>query len=57
MASNQHYHIKPGKIGNFLIDTYYNIEYEVVSAYKKIEHAFVERFLEADDEPNDHNDH
>lgn len=57
MASNQHYHIKPGKIGNFLIDTYYNIEYEVVSAYKKIEHAFVERFLEADDEPTSHNNH
>lgn len=46
------YHIKPGKIGNFFIDTYYGIEYRVVSTYKKIETAFVERFLEeTDDEP------
>lgn len=51
------YKIKPGKIGNFLIGTYYDIEDCVVSAYKKIENAFVGRFLEkADDEPkkNDH---
>ena len=35
-----HYRIKPGKIGNFLINTYYDIEYDVVSTYKKIEKAF-----------------
>ena len=47
------YKIKPGRIGNFLINTYYDIEYTVVSTYKKIEHAFVDRFLEkVDGEPN-----
>ncbi len=40
------YKIKPGRIGNFFINTYYDIEYTVVSTYKKIEHAFVEHFLE-----------
>lgn len=46
------YHIKPGKLGNALIDTYYNIENGVVGTYKKIEAAFVDRFLEkVDDEP------
>ena len=53
-----HYRIKPGKIGNFLINIYYDIEYDVVSTYKKIEMAFVERFLEiVDVEPKEHNDH
>lgn len=53
-----HYRIKPGKIGNFLINTYYDIEYDVVNTYKKIEKAFVDRFLEkVDDEPKEHNDH
>ena len=36
-----HYRIKPGKIGNFLINIYYDIEYDVVSTYKKIEKAFL----------------
>lgn len=51
------YRIKPGKIGNALIDTYYKIEDSVVGtykkieagavgSYKKIETAFVDRFLE-----------
>lgn len=40
------YRIKPGKLGNFLIDTYYKIEDGVVGSYKKIETAFVDRFLE-----------
>lgn len=40
------YKIKPGKVGNALIDTYYKIEDGVVGAYKKIETAFVNRFLE-----------
>ena len=53
-----HYRIKPGKIGNFFINTYYDIEYSVVSTYKKIEHAFVERFLEkVDNEPKKNRNH
>lgn len=44
------YHIKPGKIGNFLIDAYYKIEDSVVGTYKKIENAFVDRFLEKTDD-------
>ena len=65
------YRIKPGKIGNALIDTYYKIENGVVGTYqkiedgavgtyKKIETAFVDRFLEkVDDEPqeNKNNNH
>ena len=39
------YHIKPGKEGNALIDT-----------YKKIETAFVDHFLEKADEPEEKND-
>ena len=61
------YHIKPGKVGNALIDTYYKIEKgvvgtyskienSVVSIYKKIETAFVDRFLEKTDEPEEKND-
>ena len=52
------YKIKPGRIGNFLIGTYYDIEDHVVSTYKKIETAFVDRFLEkVDDEPKNNNNH
>lgn len=67
------YRIKPGKLGNALINAYYKIEDGVVGTYKriedgavgtykKIETAFVDRFLEqVDDEPetkdNDHNNH
>lgn len=47
------YHIKPGKIGNALIDTYYKIEDGVVGTYKKIETAFVDRFLEKTDDSKD----
>ena len=51
------YRIKPGKIGNALIDAYYKIEDGVVGTYKKIETAFVDRFLEkVDDEPENKND-
>ena len=50
------YHIKPGKLGNALIDTYYKIEDSVVGTYKKIETAFVDRFLEKkDDVPTNKN--
>ena len=61
------YRIKPGKIGNALIDTYYKIEDSVVGTYykiedgvvgtyKKIENAFVDRFLEkTDDGPETQN--
>lgn len=47
------YHIKPGKVGNALIDTYYKIENGVVDTYKKVETAFVDRFLEKADEPEE----
>jgi len=58
MASHQtHYRIKPGKVGNFLIDTYYKIEYDVVRTYKKIENAFVDRFLEKVDDDSTPNNH
>ena len=62
------YRIKPGKIGNALIHTYYRIENGVVGTYhkieegavgtyKKIETAFVDRFLEkVDDEPEEKTD-
>lgn len=50
------YHIKPGKVGNALIDTYYKIENGVVGTYKKIETAFVDCFLEKADEPEEKND-
>lgn len=50
------YHIRPGKVGNALIDTYYKIENGVVGTYKKIETAFVDRFLEkAEDKPEANN--
>lgn len=50
------YHIKPGKVGNALIDTYYKIENGVVGTYKKIETAFVDRFLKKVDESEEKND-
>jgi hypothetical protein len=50
------YHIKPGKVGNALIDTYYKIENGVVGTYKKIETAFVDRFLKKADEPEEKTD-
>ena len=40
------YTLKPGKIGQTVIDTYQKIEDTVVGSYKKIETAFVDRFLE-----------
>jgi len=67
MKKEQQYRIKPGKVGNALIDTYYKIENGVVGTYKKIEDgvvgtykkietAFVDRFLEKVDEPEEKND-
>lgn len=56
MKKEQQYRIKPGKVGNALIDTYYKIENGVVGTYKKIETAFVDRFLEKVDEPEEKND-
>lgn len=55
------YRLKTGKLGQAVVDCYYNIEYTVVGAYKaieqgvverykKIERAFVEIFLEETDE-------
>lgn len=43
------YKLKPGKIGNAVIDTYKKIENGVVGAYKKIEDSFVNTFLEKTD--------
>ena len=67
MKKEQQYRIKPGKVGNALIDTYYKIENGVVGTYKKVEEgavgtykkietAFVDRFLEKVDEPEEKND-
>ena len=42
--------IKPGIIGNAVMDAYYKIEYDVINTYLKIEKAFVDRFLEEVDE-------
>lgn len=50
------YHIRPGKVGSALINTYDRIEEGVVGTYKKIETAFVDRFLEkAEDKPEEDN--
>ena len=50
--TEQKYHLKPGKTGRAVIHAYHKIEDGVVGTYKKIETAFVDRFLEtADDEP------
>lgn len=62
------YHLKPGKIGNALIDTYYKIEDSVigtyqkiedgaVGTYKKIESAFIDRFLVETDNTNEKKKH
>lgn len=40
------YTLKPGKVGQAVIDTYQKIEGTVVGSYEKIETAFVDRFLE-----------
>lgn len=48
------YRIKPGIIGNAVMNAYYKIEYDVISTYKKIEKAFVDRFLEEVEEPAPH---
>lgn len=44
------YRIKPGIIGNAVMDAYYKIEHDVINTYLKIEKAFVDRFLEEVDE-------
>lgn len=44
------YRIKPGIIGNAVMDAYYKIEHDVINTYRKIEKAFVDRFLEEVDE-------
>lgn len=44
------YRIKPGIIGNAVMDAYCKIEYDVINTYLKIEKAFVDRFLEEVDE-------
>lgn len=61
------YHIKRGKIGNALFDTYdkirdgvvgtyQKIEDGAVGSYKKIETAFVERFLEKTDDAQENDE-
>lgn len=40
------YQLKPGKVGTKIISIYHKIENGVVGTYKKIEHAFVDKFLE-----------
>lgn len=45
-SSKSGYTLKPGKVGNAVIDAYKSVEDHVVGGYKKIEDAFVERFLE-----------
>lgn len=42
------YSLKTGKTAERVIHTYHKIEDEVVGAYKKIEDAFVDKFLEKD---------
>lgn len=44
------YRLKPGKIGEKVVETYEKIEDGVVGAYKKVENAFVEKFLDESDE-------
>lgn len=38
------YRLKVGRIGEFFVDRYYDIEYTVVGAYKAIEHGMVDRY-------------
>ncbi len=47
------YKLKIGRIGHIVIDTYQKIEDTVVGSYKKIETAFVDRFLEEVDTDTD----
>ena len=42
--------LKTGEIGEKVVETYHKIENGVVGAYKKVEKAFVDKFLEKDDE-------
>ena len=52
------YRLKPGRLGQKVIGAYQAIEDGVVGTYKKIETAFVDRFLEeVNDEPNQTNNH
>lgn len=52
------YSLKTGKTEQAVTGAYHKIEDHVVNAYKKIENAFVDRFLEkVDDEPKNNNDH
>lgn len=44
------YKMKPGKIGEKVIDAYKKMENSVVGGYKKVEDAFVGAFLEKSDE-------
>ncbi len=44
------YRLKPGILGNAVMDAYYKIEYDVIHTYQKIEKAFVDRFLEEVDD-------
>lgn len=59
MPKKEHaYRLKPGRLGQKVIGAYQAIEDGVVGTYKKIETAFVDRFLEeATDEPNQTNNH
>lgn len=40
------YRLKPGKLGEKVVDAYKKVEDGVVGAYKKVEDAFVDKFLE-----------
>ena len=52
------YRLKPGRFGQKMIGAYHTIEDGVVGTYKKIETAFVDRFLEkADDTPDQNTNH
>lgn len=45
------YHLKPGKVGNAVVDAYKKVEKGVTGAYQSVEDAFVEKFLEEQEEP------
>lgn len=48
------YRIKPGPVGKAVINGYKTVENTVVYAYKKVEDAFVDTFLEkTEDAPAD----
>lgn len=38
------YRLKIGRLGEALVNCYYDIEYTVVGAYKAIEHGVVDRY-------------